>query len=84
MPYGYDALVERWQLGDELEQEMSKDVSDVARLSELARQRGCHFIVLNQNHLLSGELADYEYTLILQTDGYDVYIDNYADLSLPE
>ncbi len=82
MPYGYDVLVQRWLIRDALEEEMSKDVSDAKILAEMSRERGCHFIVLNQNHLLDGDLGDYDYILILQTDGYDVYRDKYADLSL--
>lgn len=80
MPYGYDALVERWNLGDELEEEMRKEISDAQRLAQLAREDGCHFIIINQGHVLDGELADYEYDMILQTDGYDVYRDRHADL----
>lgn len=80
MPYGYDALVERWNLGDELEEEMRKEISSAERLATLAREDSCHFIIINQGHVLDGVLADYEYDLILQTDGYDVYRDRYADL----
>ena len=80
MPYGYDSLVERWGLGEDLEVEMSKDVSDAKLLSELAMEEGCHFLVINQNHVIAGDLADYDYTLILQTEGYDVYKYDYADL----
>lgn len=83
MPYGYDILVERWNMDDELEEEMSKDISDAEVLADMARQRGCHYIILNQNHLMDGSLLDYEYTLFLQTDGYDVYVDNHADFSFP-
>ncbi len=82
MPYGYDVLVERWLLDDELEEEMSKDVSDAGKLAAMARERYCHYIVLNQNHLVDGDLEDYDYVLIYQIDGYDIYIDKYADLSL--
>ena len=80
MPYGYEALVERWELGHELEEEMRKDVSDAKRLASLAREEYCHFIIINQGHVLDGDLADYEYDLILQVDGYDVYQDRHADL----
>ena len=83
MPYGYDILVQRWNLVDELEEEMSKDISNAEILANMARQRRCHYIILNQNHLMDGSLLDYEYTLYLQTDGYDVYVDNYADFSFP-
>lgn len=80
MPYGYDSLVERWGLGEELEEEMSKEVSDAKVLSELAIEEGCHFLIINQSHVVTGDLEDYDYTLILQTEGYDIYKYDYADL----
>lgn len=82
MPYGYDVLVERWMIEDALEEEMSKDISNTWLLATMARDRGCHFIVINQYHLLEGDLADYDYELIAETDGYDIYKDKHADLSL--
>lgn len=82
MPYGYDALVERWGLGDELEEEMRKEVSDAERLSTLARERYCHFIVINQGHAMDGDLAEYDYVLMMQVEGYDIYKDIYADLGV--
>lgn len=82
MPYGYDALVERWGLGDELEEEMRKEVSSAERLATMARERGCHFIIINQGHAVDGKLEDYDYVLILQVEGYDVYKDIHADLGL--
>lgn len=84
MPYGYDSLVERWRLDNEFEQEMSKDISDAERLTSLARQNGCHYVIINQNHVLDGKMEDEEFTLVLQTCGYDIYVDNYADLWVPE
>ena len=82
MPYGYDALVERWGLSDELEEEMRKEVSDAERLSTLARERGCHYIIINQGHAVDGELAEYDYVLMMQAEGYDVYWDIHSNLTL--
>lgn len=82
MPYGYDALVERWGLGDELEEEMRKEVSDAQRLSTLARERGCHYIIINQGHVVAGELSDYDYVLMMQAEGYDVYWDIHSNITL--
>ena len=84
MPYGYDALVERWRLDNEFEEEMSKDISNAERLTTLARQNGCHYVIINQNHVIDGKMEDGEFTLVLQTCGYDIYVDNYADLWVPE
>lgn len=82
MPYGYDALVERWGMPDELEIEMRKEISDAERLAELARERNCHYIILNQGHVIEGTLTDYDFSLVFEMDGYDVYLDNNAYLGL--
>ncbi len=80
MPYGYDALVERWGLSDELELEMRKEISNAERLAVLARERACPYLVINQNHMLEGSLEEQDFVLVLQTDGYDVYLDSTADM----
>ena len=82
MPYGYDALVERWGMPDELEIEMRKEISDAERLAELARERNCHYIILNQGHVVEGTLTDYDFSLVFEMDGYDVYLDSNAYLGL--
>lgn len=80
LPFGYDSIVARWGINDDIEEEMRKEVSDAGRLATLAIESGCHYIVMNQGHLIDGELSDYDYTLILQIDGYDIYKYDYADL----
>ena len=82
MPYGYDVLVERWWIDDELEEEMSREISNAERLATMARERKCHYIVLNQNHSVEGDLGDYDYILIAGMDGYDIYLDKHAYLGL--
>lgn len=84
MPYGYDSMVERWSLMDEMEVEMAREVSDANKLTRLGRENGCHYIIINQNHVLEGTMEEGEYSLYLQIDGYDIYVDNYADLWVPE
>ena len=69
-------------MSDELEEEMRKEVSDAERLSTLARERGCHYIIINQGHAVDGELAEYDYVLMMQAEGYDVYWDIHSNLTL--
>lgn len=83
MPYGYDSLVERWRLGNELEEEMSKEISDADCVTKLAREYGCHYVIINQNHVMNGDMADGNFSLVFQTSGYDIYVDDYADLWVP-
>lgn len=82
MPYGYDALVERWGRTDSFEQEMRKEVSDAKMLAEFARERNTHYIIINRNHHMQGTLKENGFELFTQTANYNVYLDENADLSV--
>lgn len=76
MPYGREQLVDSWgyhfsELGVLLDQ---KEI-DAARLSQLAKEQMCHYIILSQEKVLLGDLLDYEYVLFDTIDGYDIYLD---------
>ena len=83
MPYGYETLVERWRFTDDLSEEMFKDVSDAGNLSRLLRENGCHYVVLNKDHVVDGDLADYGYLPVFDTKQYQLYLDENADISVP-
>ena len=84
MPYGYETMVDRWGFTNDLAEEMIKDISSAERLAALARQDGCQYIVLNKEHLMDGDLEEYDYENVYQSKKYIVYADKYADLSRPE
>ena len=76
MPYGYETLVARWGFTDDLEYEMLNDVSNTENLTNLARERGCHYIVLNKNHYVDKDLTEYGFEYFYETEGYIVYVDS--------
>ena len=76
MPYGYETLVARWGFTDDLEYEMLRDVSDTETLTALARERGCHYIVLNKNHFVSRDLNECGFETFFETENYIVYVDS--------
>ena len=84
MPYGYETMVDRWGFTNELAEEMIKDVSSAERLAAVSRGNSCQYIVLNKEHLMDGDLEDYDFKLVHQTAKYNVYADEHADLSVPQ
>ncbi len=75
MPYGYETMVTRWNFTDELAEEMIKDTSVTKNLTKIAREKGCHYIVLNKAHFIDEPLENYDYMLYYETDNYIVYQD---------
>ena len=81
MPYGYETMVDRWGFSNDLADEMIKDTSSVKKLTTLAREKGCHYIVLNKNHYLDGKLEKYDFEVLYSTENYIVYRDR---LNIPK
>ncbi|MBQ7972316.1 MAG: hypothetical protein IJ291_02515 [Lachnospiraceae bacterium] len=82
MPYGYESIVPRWNFYDELETEMRKETSDGEVLCGLAREEGCHYIILNKAHFMDGTPEEQGYQLFYETVNYKVYLDENADLDV--
>ncbi len=75
MPYGYETMVDRWGFSNDLADEMILPTSSAERLAFLSREEGCQFIVLNKDHLLDGEITDYEFEVLFETEHYVAYRD---------
>ena len=84
MPYGRELTVERWGNTDTLYEAMEADVVDMKKVAELAKERECHYIIMSENRVWDGDLEDYGYNCIGEADGYKIYLDPEADLSLWE
>lgn len=80
MPYGREMAVDRWNRWSELPAEMEKESIDVNRLAPLAKAEGCHYVVLPEDKLITGDPADYNWEVFGRTDGYVIYRD--TDFSL--
>jgi len=80
MPYGREITVERWKYHNDLYDVMEGEEIDAKRLTELARDQLCHYIILAQDKSVNGNLPDYDYDLFGQMDGYVIYKDNTVTL----
>lgn len=81
MPYGREVLMGTL---DELFGTMESETVDLEELVPMTRRRGCHYVVLRQEHKLVGEPAAYGWELFLETEGYAVYRDTGVPLEIPE
>lgn len=83
LEYGYDAIVERWDIYNALESEMRKEISSAAELSRLCRETHTHYIVVSRHHLIEGSLEEEGFREFYRSASYIVYLDSEADLSVP-
>lgn len=76
MPYGREQLVESWgHHFSELSVLLDQEEIDAGRLSKLAKEEMCHYIILPKEKNLIGDLLDYEYVLFESIGAYDIYLD---------
>lgn len=75
MPYGREVTVERWVGGSELAAEMEKESIDLNRFAPLAKEEGCHYVILPEDKSMIGSPADYNWEVFGRTDGYVIYRD---------
>lgn len=80
MPYGRNAMM--YFDSEELYRLMVKDVIDVERMAVLAKEKGCHYVIISQEKTLNGRLEDYQYERYGQVGKYQIYRDNTMDFSL--
>lgn len=75
MPYGREQTVQRWNNYNEMYTLMEAEVVDTARLSALAKNHLCHYIILPQDQKLKGSFYDHDYILFTTINGYNIYQD---------
>ncbi len=76
MAYGREILLNGF---DDLEYAMHYKNVDVERLSELAKARKCHYVILSTEKELSGRMEDHGYVCMGQVGEYLVYKDTTQD-----
>lgn len=79
MPYGREALVERWGFSYELFDLQLQETLDVSAFAPLAHSEGCQYIILPEERKLLGSLSDYGYELLDKKEGYCIYWDSELD-----
>lgn len=80
MPYGYDD--EKNDGNDELRLLIDSEEADAAALFSEAYTRQCHYVVLNENHIIIGEPEDYGFYEYKHIDGYVIYRNDGTDCPL--
>ncbi len=80
MPYGREAVVERWNFDIPLFDAMEEETIDAAKLGTLAYEAQCHYIILNSAKPINGDLADYTYRKVNSVGVYDIYLSDDAYL----
>lgn len=83
MPYGRNVIVEDWDKTSELYNAMTADEIDCETVSELAKEESCQYVILNASWKLIGTMEEYNYDKVNSVDGYDIYLLEGADISVP-
>lgn len=71
MPYGREVF----SYYDSFYASMCEEIVDAEKLTELARQRGCHFLILDEKKVPAEELEKYSYEVYGQVEQYVIYKD---------
>lgn len=75
MPYGREMLVERWRTSNPLYDAMEAKVLDMDVILPLAKTYSSHFVIVPGYKKTIGNVEDYDFILVDQIDGYDIYQD---------
>ncbi len=75
MPYGREIIVDRWGFYTDLLLVMEAETLVVEEMAPLAKAQGCHYIIINSERKVLGDMQEYDYRLFDSIDGYDIYID---------
>lgn len=81
MPYGREAMMGVHDAFYEAMEEAEE--VDLEIVEPLAREAGCHFLVLPKAKPLRGDPDAYGWTVFMETQGYVVYRDNNVELVIP-
>lgn len=89
MPYGRGALVEFWVVRfgeyEELYMAMEKEGEvSLEQLAPLARDAGCHYVVLGKDKEIVGNTAAWDWEVFFETEDYVVYRDLAIPLVIPD
>jgi len=82
MPYGREMLVGQWGFYNELYDVMNGEYISPELLTSLAREQGCHYIVLQESKIDIEDMAAYNYSWYGTVGGYYIFLDDTAYLGL--
>lgn len=75
MPYGREALVDRWAFHYPLEELMEAETIETKELSEEVRKNWCEYVILSEHKQFSEPMEDYGFELVDTVNGYRIYRD---------
>ncbi len=78
MPYGREVLMGVY---DEMNVAMQAEELKVADLVYMAKERGCHYLIIAEDKETRGSFLDYGYELFDTIEGYNIYIDKTQNFS---
>lgn len=79
MPYGREVIMGSYH---ELAAQFYQEEIMVEKLAELSKSEGCHYVIINKEEKLVGDMADYGYEEFLRTGDYIVYKDTTMDFGV--
>uniref|UniRef100_UPI004056AF1E hypothetical protein n=1 Tax=Acetatifactor sp. TaxID=1872090 RepID=UPI004056AF1E len=79
MPYGRDVLLGEY---NELRLLLKQEEIEVERLARLAKQSGCHYVIVPVEAEMLGDMKDYSYEKFEEMHGYVIYKDTTMNFSL--
>ncbi len=75
MPYGREITVSTWNHLSDLCDAMEAEKIDLALLAPLAKEEGCHYIILRKDKEMSGRTEEYNWAWYGETEEYVIYRD---------
>lgn len=75
--YGREAIIDRWNLPNELLALIESAVLDAKQLATVGREQGAECIVVDASKSMNGEMEDYNFYLVGSVDGYDIYMEKW-------
>ncbi len=75
MPYGREELVPQWLADNPMFVLMEEDEVSLDRLLPLCKESGVHYLILPEDKTVIGEFEDYDYVLVKNIRGYNLYRD---------
>lgn len=74
MPYGWDEIKERpdYEL-TKLRKLIDAEMVDASELANEGQMLGCHYLIVNSDHVINGSMSDYSFEKYAEVDGYTVY-----------
>ena len=75
MPYGREALVDRWGFEYPLKKLMEDEKIQTEELTAEVRNCWCEYVILSENKKFSEPMEDYGFELVDTVNGYNIYRD---------